>query len=211
MDFEKESFIQMAIDSNVLKWGEFTLRSGRVSPYFFNAGLFYSGAVLKKLGQFYADIFLKQKLSEKNLFGPAYKGLPLATSTAIALAERGTDVDVTFNRKEVKTHGEGGKLMGAPLKGKRVVMIDDVITAGTAFRESKALIEAAGGKLTAVLIALDREERGLSQQSTLDEIKAQGVQVFSVITLNDLIKYLEKKSEKNQLERVLAYKKYHGV
>lgn len=210
LEFSKDAFIEMAIANGVLKFGSFTLKSGRQSPYFFNAGLFYQGNALRKLGQFYAQALLKQQCEFEHLFGPAYKGLPLATATAIALAEQGRDVTVTFNRKEVKDHGEGGLLIGAPLTGNTVI-IDDVITAGTAFRESQTLIKANGGKLTTVVIALDRCERGLGNTSTLNEIKAQGIEVLSIINLHDLIAYLQKTQAVDDLERVLAYQKEYGV
>ena len=144
MNHTKSSFIKLALDCQVLKFGEFTLKSGRMSPYFFNAGLFYQGSALRQLGQFYAQTLLDNKVEFEHLFGPAYKGLPLATTTAVALAELGKEATVTFNRKEVKDHGEGGQLIGAPLSGKTVI-IDDVITAGTAFRESQTLIKENGG------------------------------------------------------------------
>ncbi len=211
MDIEKEAFIQMILEANVLRFGDFTLKSGRSSPYFFNAGLLYKGVVLQRVGEFYANILIKNKLNATHLFGPAYKGLPLATATAIACAEKGINVSVTFNRKEVKAHGEGGLLMGAPLEGKQVVMIDDVITAGTAFRESKALIEAKSGHLTAVIIALDREERGVGSTSTLSDIKASGIQVFSIITFSDLMDYLRKNAEMTQLERLENYRVQYGA
>lgn len=207
----KEKFIQFILAEKVLTWGEFTLKSGRVSPYFFNAGLFYQGRALKRLGEFYAATLIKHGQPIKHLFGPAYKGLPLATATAIALADQNHDVAVTFNRKEVKHHGEGGQLMGAPLEGKHPIMIDDVITAGTAFRESKALIEHAGGKLAGVIIALDRQERGLGSASAIADIKAEGVNVISIITLSDLITYLEKHGEHELLERMKLYQKQYGV
>ena len=208
--FSKESFIQFILESNVLTWGNFTLKSGRTSPYFFNAGLFYEGEGLRRLGEFYAAALLKQNISIEHLFGPAYKGIPLATATAIALARQNVDVRVTFNRKEVKNHGEGGQLMGAPLKNTTPIMIDDVITAGTAFHESKQLIHSAGGSLRAVIIALDREERGPSGQSALNEIQAEGIQVFSIITLHDLMHYLEKNAEQTQLDRLNAYYAQYG-
>ncbi|KTD18566.1 orotate phosphoribosyltransferase [Legionella lansingensis] len=205
----KESFIRLALDCQVLKFGEFTLKSGRQSPYFFNAGLFYQGGALHQLGQFYAKTLLANKVDFQHLFGPAYKGLPLATATAIALAELGVNVTVTFNRKEIKDHGEGGQLIGAPLSGKTVI-IDDVITAGTAFRESQSLIRAHGGNLTGVIIALDRCERGIGNQSTLAEIEAQGIRVYSIITLFDLIDYLKKDGQLNEVDRLLAYHREYG-
>lgn len=209
MDNSKEAFIRLALDCNVLKFGEFTLKSGRLSPYFFNAGLFYQGMALRQIGQFYANALVKRSIDFQHLFGPAYKGLPLATATAVALAEMGIDTTVTFNRKEIKTHGEGGQLIGSPLTGNTVI-IDDVITAGTAFREAQQLIAENGGNLTAVIIALDRCERGLTNHSTLAEIQAQGIQVLSIITLFDLIDYLKQQGEHAQVKRLEAYQEEYG-
>lgn len=209
MDSSKKAFIRLALDCQVLKFGEFTLKSGRQSPYFFNAGLFYQGEALRQLGRFYAKTLIDHKINFQHLFGPAYKGLPLATATAVALAESGVDTTVTFNRKEAKTHGEGGKLIGAPLHGNTVI-IDDVITAGTAFREAQSLIEEHGGNLCCVVIALDRCERGLTNQSTLAEIQAQGIQVLSIITLFDLIDYLRQDGQTSEVDRLLAYQEQYG-
>lgn len=212
MDSAKSTFIQMILEANVLKWGSFTLKSGRVSPYFFNAGLFYSGVLIKQLGKYYADVLCNQnEVSVSHLFGPAYKGLPLATSAAIALCDQGIDVSLSFNRKEAKAHGEGGVVMGAPLKGADIVMVDDVITAGTAFRETKALIEAEGGRLKAVVIALDREERGPTGLSAINEIRKEGISVFSIITLSDLICYLEHEAFESQLRSLVEYRKMYGI
>ncbi len=205
----KSAFIKLALDCQVLKFGEFTLKSGRTSPYFFNAGLFYQGNALRQLGQFYAKTLLEHHAEFDHLFGPAYKGLPLATATAIALAELGQETTVTFNRKEVKNHGEGGQLIGAPLTGKTIV-IDDVITAGTAFRESQILIKENGGQLTGVIIALDRCEQGLTQESALAEIKAQGINVYSIITLFDLIDYLKSTNQNEQVKKLEAYQAVYG-
>ncbi|MCE0724067.1 MULTISPECIES: orotate phosphoribosyltransferase [Legionella] len=209
MNQMKSAFIKLALDCQVLKFGEFTLKSGRISPYFFNAGLFYQGNALRQLGQFYAKTLLEHQAEFDHLFGPAYKGLPLATATAIALAELGQETTVTFNRKEVKNHGEGGQLIGAPLTGKTIV-IDDVITAGTAFRESQILIKENGGQLTGVIIALDRCERGLTQESALAEIKAQGINVYSIITLFDLIDYLKSTNQNEQVKKLEAYQALYG-
>ncbi len=209
MDSSKEAFIRLALDCQVLKFGEFTLKSGRQSPYFFNAGLFYQGEALRQLGHFYAQTLIKHAIHFEHLFGPAYKGLPLATATAIALAELGINITVTFNRKEAKAHGEGGMLIGAPLHGNTVI-IDDVITAGTAFREAQSLIEQQGGHLNAVVIALDRCEHGLTSQSTVAEIKAQGIQVLSIITLDDLIAYLEQEGKDKEVERLRGYQREYG-
>ncbi|KTC77955.1 orotate phosphoribosyltransferase [Legionella brunensis] len=205
----KASFIRLALDCQVLKFGNFTLKSGRQSPYFFNAGLFYQGDALRQLGQFYAQTLLEKQIDFQHLFGPAYKGLPLATATAIALAEAGMDVTVTFNRKEIKDHGEGGQLIGAPLHGKTVI-VDDVITAGTAFREAQALITSHGGQLAGVVIALDRCERGQGNDSTLAEIEAQGIRVFSIITLFDLIDYLRLDGQLDKVEHLIAYQREYG-
>lgn len=210
MNQMKSAFIKLALDCQVLKFGEFTLKSGRISPYFFNAGLFYQGNALRQLGQFYAKTLTEQKARFDHLFGPAYKGLPLATATAIALAELGKETTVTFNRKEVKDHGEGGQLIGAPLTG-RTIIVDDVITAGTAFRESQILIKENGGQLTGVIIALDRCERGVSENSALAEIKAQGIDVYSIITLFDLIDYLKSVNQKEQVKKLEDYQALYGV
>lgn len=210
MDNSKEAFIRLALDCNVLKFGEFTLKSGRLSPYFFNAGLFYQGKALRHLGQFYANALVKRSIDVQHLFGPAYKGLPLATATAIALAEMGIDTTVTFNRKEIKAHGEGGQLIGAPLSGNTVI-IDDVISAGTAFREAQQLIRENGGNLTTMVIALDRCEKGLTNRSTLAEIQAQGIQVLSIITLFDLMDYLKLQGEHAQIKRLEVYQDEYGA
>lgn len=209
MKNSKKAFIHLALACNVLKFGEFTLKSGRVSPYFFNAGLFYEGQALQQLGQFYAQTLINHHLRFQHLFGPAYKGLPLATTTAVALAEHGINATVTFNRKEVKDHGEGGQLIGAPLTGNTVI-IDDVITAGTAFREAQHFIRENGGTLTAVIIALDRCERGETHQSTLADIQAQGIKVISIITLFDLIDYLSEHNEHHLVEQLHAYQQQYG-
>lgn len=205
----KDAFIRLALDCNVLRFGEFTLKSGRISPYFFNAGLFYHGNALRQLGQFYAKTIMQHSIEFEHLFGPAYKGLPLATTTAIALAESGINTTVTFNRKEIKTHGEGGQLMGAPLAGNTII-IDDVITAGTAFREAQHLINAHGGRVTAVVIALDRCERGETRLSTLTEIQKQGIQVLSIITLFDLIDYLQRRDEHQLVNQLQHYQEQYG-
>ncbi|HBI22573.1 MAG TPA: orotate phosphoribosyltransferase [Legionella sp.] len=205
----KDTFIRLALDCNVLTFGDFTLKSGRRSPYFFNAGLFYQGHALRQLGQCYARTLIDHHIDFQHLFGPAYKGLPLATTTAVALAELGVNTTVTFNRKEVKAHGEGGQLMGAPLTGKAVI-IDDVITAGTALREALQLIHAEGARVTAVIIALDRCERGETRQSTLAEIQQQGIQVLSLITLFDLMDYLDRHGEHEQIRRLQRYQEQYG-
>jgi len=210
MNYSKKDFIKLAINCNVLKFGEFTLKSGRLSPYFFNAGLFYQGDALRQLGTFYANVLLQNHIDFEHLFGPAYKGLPIATATAIALAEQDKPSTVTFNRKEAKDHGEGGQLIGAPLTGKTVIL-DDVITAGTAFRESQTLINNNGGALTTVVIALDRCEKGLSNQSAIAEIKSQGIDVFSIISFFDLVEYLQQQNEQENVDRLLKYHEQYGV
>lgn len=209
MEHTKSAFIKLALDCQVLQFGDFTLKSGRISPYFFNAGLFYQGSALQQLGHFYAQTLLNNQVEFEHLFGPAYKGLPLATATAVALADMGKETTVTFNRKEAKNHGEGGNLIGAPLHGKTVI-VDDVITAGTAFREAQNLINQNGGILTAVIIALDRCEQGLTKQSTLAEIRDQGINVFSIITLFDLIEYLNTHQQTQQVSALMAYQEQYG-
>lgn len=209
MPTTKDTFIRLALACNVLQWGEFTLKSGRLSPYFFNAGLFYQGHALRQIGHFYANLLLDNHVDVQHLFGPAYKGLPLATTTAVALDSRGKQVTVTFNRKEIKTHGEGGTLIGSPLTGNTTI-IDDVITAGTAFREAQGLIQMHGGCLTTVIIALDRCERGLGSHSALSDIRAEGIQVYSIITLMDLIDYLERQDETILVDRLKTYHAQYG-
>lgn len=208
--YSKHAFIELAIQNGVLTFGDFVLKSGRQSPYFFNAGLFYTGHALRQLGQFYANTLIDNHIDCQHLFGPAYKGLPLATATAIALADRGIHSSVTFNRKEAKTHGEGGELIGAPLTGNTVI-IDDVITAGTAFREAQTHIKTNGGQLTTVIIALDRSEQGTGMQSTLADIQAQGIKVLSIITLYDLIAYLDNMGLHNEVKRMKSYQLEFGI
>lgn len=211
-DYKRE-FIQFALDNGVLKFGEFTLKSGRVSPYFFNAGLFNTGAQLAELGRFYAAAIVDSKIEFDVLFGPAYKGIPLATTAAVALFEKhDINIPYCFNRKEAKDHGEGGNLVGAGLDG-RVMIIDDVITAGTAIREAMDIINANGAKAAGVVIALDRQERGKGEQSAIQEVEANfGMAVASIITLADLLQFLEGNSEmdKNR-EAVEAYRSQYGV
>ena len=206
-------FIEFALSRQVLKFGSFTLKSGRTSPYFFNAGLFNTGGDLARLGRFYAAALEDAGLEFDLLFGPAYKGIPIATTTAVALFDQyGKDVPYCFNRKEAKTHGEGGNLVGSPLQGK-VMLVDDVITAGTAIRESMQLIQAQGASLSGVLIALDRQEKGQGELSAIQEVERDfGTQVVSIICLNDLINYLQGKPELAQyLDAVSAYRTQYGV
>src|SRR5689334_6879379 len=192
----QREFLELALRRNVLRFGEFTLKSGRVSPYFFNAGLFDSGAALLALGRAFAEAALRSGMSFDMLFGPAYKGIALATATAIALADRhGRDVPVAFNRKEAKDHGEGGVLIGAPLRG-RVLIVDDVITAGTSVRESLALIRAQGAEPAGVLIALDRQERGQGTRSATQELTAEfGIPTTAIARLTDLLAYAADRPE----------------
>lgn len=206
----KSSFIQFAIQSGALVFGEFILKSNRLSPYFFNTGLFYTGNALKQMGVYYAELFISHGLTVQHLFGPAYKGILLTTATAVALSDRGINTNVTFNRKEPKDHGEKGLLIGSPLHGP-TVMIDDVITAGTAFRESQALVQAQGGQLTTVLIALDRCERGQNKSSALTEIRAQGIAVHSIINFFDLMDYLKEQNDHQNLKKLEAYYERYGV
>ena len=205
MDYSKLAFIRMAIDDGALRFGRFTLKSGRISPYFFNAALFYSGNSLKILGEYYANTLLQNKIQFQHLFGPAYKGFAIATATAIALSNHQINCTVTFNRKEHKDHGEGGMLIGAPLTNGDTILIDDVISAGTAFRESQKFIIQHGGTLTGVLIALDRCERGISQKSTIDEIKDQKIAVFSIITVYDLLAYLYQENDIHSVKQIETY------
>lgn len=213
MQTYQREFIRFAIARGVLRFGEFTLKSGRVSPYFFNAGLFSSGLALAQLGRFYAEAVIASAISFDVLFGPAYKGIPLAATTAVALAEQhGRDVPWCFNRKEAKAHGEGGTLVGAPLQG-RVLIVDDVITAGTAIREVMQIIQAQGAVAAGVLIALNRQERGQGELSAIQEVERDfGIPVVSIISLDQLIVYLaEDASLKHYLPAVEAYRARYGV
>ena len=193
MEQYQQAFIEFAIERKVLKFGEFKLKSGRISPYFFNAGMFNTGAALAKLGGFYAAALVQSKVPFDVIFGPAYKGIPIASATAIALAEYyEQDVPYVFNRKEAKGHGEGGSLVGAELKG-RTLIIDDVITAGTAIREAMALLKAHNAQPAGVLIALDRQEKGKGELTAIQEVEQQyGIPVISIVSLDLLIGFLEK-------------------
>lgn len=208
----RQDFIRFAIEQKVLCFGEFKTKAGRISPYFFNAGLFNDGASLRSLSQFYAQAILASGISFDMLYGPAYKGIPLAAGTAIALVEQGRNVPYCFNRKEAKDHGEGGSLIGAKLQG-RVVIIDDVISAGTSVRESIDLITAAGAEPCAVVIALDRMERGLGELSAVQEVQRNyGITVVPIATLDDLLGYLCDHPEmKQNLQAVQAYRDRYGV
>ncbi|OWO83383.1 orotate phosphoribosyltransferase [Photorhabdus luminescens] len=209
----QREFIELALKKQVLKFGEFTLKSGRKSPYFFNAGLFNTGRDLALIGRFYAAALLDSGIQCDLLFGPAYKGIPIATTTAVALAEHhDIDMPYCFNRKEAKDHGEGGTLVGSSLKG-NVVLVDDVITAGTAIRESMEIIKQHNATLAGVMICLDRQERGNGEISAIQEVERDyGCKVFSIITLNDLINYLSGQSEmKDHLDAVKAYRAQYGI
>jgi orotate phosphoribosyltransferase len=197
----------------VLRFGEFTLKSGRTSPYFFNAGLFNTGKDLARLGRFYAAALMDSGIEFDLLFGPAYKGIPIATTTAVALCDHhDVDIPYCFNRKEAKTHGEGGSLVGSELKGK-VMLVDDVITAGTAIRESMEIINAHNAQLAGVLIALDRQEKGQGELSAIQEVERDfGCQIVSIIKLADLICYLsEKPGMEAELASVSAYREQYGI
>ena len=213
MEQYKRDFIEFALSRNVLKFGEFTLKSGRKSPYFFNAGLFNTGADLARLGEFYAAAIQASAVDFDVVFGPAYKGIPIGTSVSVALFNRyGIDKPVCFNRKEVKDHGEGGNLIGSPLQGK-VLLVDDVITAGTAIRESMELISANKAELAAVLIALNRKERGKGELSAIQEVERDyQCQVLSIIDLDDLMQFIEQDPRySSHLPEMRAYRAEFGV
>ena len=213
MQVYKKEFIDLALELEVLRFGEFTLKSGRVSPYFFNAGLFNTGYAAAKLGRYYAAAIADAKVEFDMLFGPAYKGIPLATLAAAALAEhQNIDAPFAFNRKEAKAHGEGGNIVGAPLDGK-VLIVDDVITAGTAVREAYQVISTAGAEVAGLVISLDRQERGQGQLSAVQELRQSlNIPVIAIITLADLIDTLEESTEYAQfLEPVMEYRRQFGV
>lgn len=209
----QRQFIEFAINKQVLKFGEFTLKSGRKSPYFFNAGLFNTGRDLALLGRFYAQALVDSGIDFDLVFGPAYKGIPIATTTVVALADHhDRDVPYCFNRKEAKDHGEGGTLVGSPLQGK-IMLVDDVITAGTAIREAMEIIAANNATLAGVLISLDRQERGRGAISAIQEVERDyGCKVISIITLKELIAYLEEKPElADHLVAVREYRSEFGI
>ena len=209
----KREFIEFAIARGVLRFGEFTLKSGRTSPYFFNAGLFNRGGDLAKLGRYYAAALADAAIEFDVLFGPAYKGIPIATTTAVALADHhDMDMPYCFNRKEAKDHGEGGNLVGSPLNG-RIMLVDDVITAGTAIRESMALIEQNNAILAGVLIALDRQERGKGDLSAIQEVERDfNTRVVSIVSLTDVIEYLEESGTHGEhMADIKAYREQYGI
>lgn len=209
----KREFIQFALSRNVLRFGEFKLKSGRVSPYFFNAGLFNTGADLARLGEFYAAAIQASGLEYDVIFGPAYKGIPIGTTVSVALFNQfGLDKPVCFNRKEAKDHGEGGNLIGSPLQG-NVLLVDDVITAGTAIREAMDIIAANGATLSAVVIALNRKERGKGDLSAIQEVERDyQCNVLSIVDLDDLMQFIENDSQYSQyLPTMKAYREEFGV
>ncbi|MDO5357091.1 MAG: orotate phosphoribosyltransferase [Conchiformibius sp.] len=210
----RQDFLQFALEQNVLKFGEFITKAGRPSPYFFNAGLFHHGASVLQLARFYAQAISASKIEFDMLFGPAYKGIILAAATAMMLSERGINVPFAYNRKEAKDHGEGGVLVGAPLRG-RVLIIDDVMSAGTSVRESVRLIEAEGAQPAAVAIALDRMEKGTGDKSAVQEVQEQyGLPVIAIANLQDLFALLEQTGDPNlaqYLPALTAYRARYGV
>jgi orotate phosphoribosyltransferase len=208
----RQEFIAFAIEKEVLRFGEFKTKAGRLSPYFFNAGLFNDGESLMKLGEFYAEAIKNSGIEYDMLFGPAYKGITLVASIAIAFAKNGHNLPYAYNRKEAKDHGEGGVIVGSPLKG-RVLIIDDVISAGTSVRESVDLIRANGAHACGVAIAIDRQEKGLGELSAVQEvIKTNDIPVCAIANLNDLLNYLQNKQEMAQnLHAVEAYRHKYGV
>jgi len=213
LDYQKD-FIDFAIQQQVLRFGEFTLKSGRISPYFFNAGLFNTGEALVKLGHCYAEAIQRAQLDFDVLFGPAYKGIPLAAATASTLArDQQRPTPFAFNRKEAKTHGEGGQLVGADLEGKKVLLIDDVITAGTAIREVLPQVENAGAQISGVVIALDRQERGQGERSAIQEVEQDlGIPVASIITLDNIFEYLNAQPQSaSYAQAIEQYRQNYGI
>ena len=210
-DYQRD-FIDFALQVGVLRFGEFTLKSGRQSPYFFNAGLFNSGRALARLGRYYAQAIVDSGIAFDVLFGPAYKGITLAAATAVALAQMGHNVPFSYNRKEAKDHGEGGSIVGAPLAG-RVLIIDDVISAGTSVRESEAMIRAAGAVPAGVLIALDRQERGLGELSAAQEVsRNHGMPVTAIATLDDVLATLRGRADlHDRIAAIEEYRRQYGA
>lgn len=208
----QQRFIELALSQQALSFGEFTLKSGRISPYFFNAGKFCSGSALAQLGRCYADAIVSSGIAFDLLFGPAYKGIPLAAATSVALAEHhNLDVPYAFNRKEAKDHGEGGVFVGAPILGK-VLIIDDVITAGTAIREVMDMIPAKRAKVVGVAIGLDRQERGASELSAIQEVERDfGINVLSIVGLEELVAYLRQSDNKEIVNKIEVYREQYGI
>lgn len=209
-DFQSR-FLDYCLKRGVLKFGQFTLKSGRISPYFFNAGLFNTGADLVALGTCYAEAIDRSGVEFDLLFGPAYKGIPLAAITASALYQNHQrDISYAFDRKEKKDHGEGGKIVGAPIQG-RVMIIDDVITAGTAIRQSIQLIESLGASVSAVTIALDRQEKGLGEQSAIQELEQTGIQIIPIIRLEDILGFMQAGDLDQHFQAVVNYRDRYGI
>jgi orotate phosphoribosyltransferase len=209
----KKAFIDFAIEAGVIQFGEFELKSGRISPYFFNAGEFKSGRAVKKLGEYYAHALVASGISADGLFGPAYKGIPLVVATAIAMAEHnGKDLPYTFNRKEAKDHGEGGTLVGAPLRGD-IAIVDDVITAGTAIREVMPFFDGETARARSVLVAIDRQERGKGELSAIQEVERDySVDVISVVSLEDIVQYMtEQGGFTSEIEDIGSYRTQYGI
>lgn len=214
METYKSQFIEFCLAKNVLKFGEFTLKSGRVSPYFFNAGLFNTGASLAKLGDYYSQAIEAAHVDYQLIYGPAYKGIPLAAVTSASLYRLfKKDIAYAYNRKEIKDHGEGGMIVGYPLQHQKIMIIDDVISAGTSVRESVDIIKHQNATLTGVVVALDRQEKGTGETSAIQEIETDyNINVTSIINLNDLIEFLnEKTNYQEHLERIEVYKSTYGV
>ena len=212
MEQYQKDFVDFTLETGVLKFGEFTLKSGRISPYFFNAGLFNTGSHLSQLGNFYAQAIEASNLQFDVLFGPAYKGIPLAAATAIALNDNfNRNVPYSFNRKEAKDHGEGGSIVGHPLEGD-ILIIDDVITAGTAIREAQDIINANDANTKGVIVALDRQEKGKGELSAIQEVEQIfGIRVLSIINLSHIIDYLKASKNKDVVSRIESYRSQYGV
>ena len=208
----QKDFVNFMLETGALKFGEFTLKSGRISPYFFNAGLFNQGKHLSQLGRFYAQAIEASGIEFDVLFGPAYKGIPLATATAMALNDSfNRNVPYSFNRKEAKTHGEGGNIVGHPLEGD-ILIIDDVITAGTAIREAQKIIAANGATIKGVIVALDRQEKGKGELSAIQEVEQNfGISVASIISLSHLITYLKGQNDATLIDKIEAYREQYGI
>lgn len=209
----QKNFIRFALEHQVLRFGEFTLKSGRISPYFFNAGLFNTGQAMAELGRFYADAIQDAGVKYDLIFGPAYKGIPIAVSMAVALAEKyKVDKPIAFNRKEAKNHGEGGTVVGADLRGE-ILIVDDVITAGTAVREVMALLQELDARPAAVLVAMDRQERGTGKLSAIQEVEQEyGIPVVSIITMEHLAEYLQSETTaEDYLTKVQQYREQYGI
>jgi orotate phosphoribosyltransferase len=212
MEQYQKDFVDFTLETGVLKFGEFTLKSGRISPYFFNAGLFNTGSHLSQLGNFYAQAIEASNLQFDVLFGPAYKGIPLAAATAIALNDNfNRNVPYSFNRKEAKDHGEGGSIVGHPLEGD-ILIIDDVITAGTAIREAQDIINANDANTKGVIVALDRQEKGKGELSAIQEVEQIfGIRVLSIINLSHIIDYLKASKNENVVSRIESYRSQYGI